>query len=619
MSTVCSDASKSYFLEITINGEKQSPRRRLTAFNFLRKNVNETTMGTITIANSTVISPTTVESHYIKAKTGLKELNKDLWKLKLLYASELANTTLAAQEELALTQINTAKNISIAVVGESIELKKARLNNAAELAKELIDTNTKIARAKIGEARELALLNGETEQDRAEIEEEARLKEIALNLTMTEKKRIVDVELNISLAEIEANDDGIRFCLSDGTNCMSVANGTNGINGSQGIQGIPGINGTDGINGSQGPQGIQGIPGVNGSQGPQGIQGPQGEKGDSLAAGGDYLYNDSTSIYLNETKLNNAIDARATTLSLTNYALKNQSETFAGNITTTQIGFFGWLGSLTSRITKLWVVDINATGNIETSQNVSAKYFKGDGSLLTNLPAGGGETDPVWAANSSTVARTGNCPAGQVVQNTTTVGVQCMAPSAGAESDPKWSANFTNMQTDCPSDNYAYGINGNGMLKCRQDQTGSGGGLTPAYLGSDLTATSAGYTTIFTIALTPSKMNVIQAYLAQSSSTNGVAIQNRANISESGPTGICHFVTQTQAGAQVVDNIAVSTNSADTGTTAMGLDINVPFINTVTCTVLADANQRNLIIQFDSENANTVTTHAGSYYTNAVN
>ncbi len=73
---------------------------------------------------------------------------------------------------------------------------------------------------------------------------------------------------------------------------------------------------------------------------------------------------------------------------LSNYALKNQSETFAGNITTTQTGFFGWLGSLASRISKLWITDINATGNIETSENVSAKYFKGDGSLLTNLPAG---------------------------------------------------------------------------------------------------------------------------------------------------------------------------------------------------------------------------------------
>jgi len=203
----------------------------------------------------------------------------------------------------------------------------------------------------------------------------------------------------------------------------------------------------------------------------------------------------------------------------------------SGNITASQTGFFGWLGSLSSRINKLWVVDINATGNVETSQNVSARYFLGNGSLLTNLPPGG---------------------------------------------------------------------------------------ITPVYLGSNLTATDAAYATIFTIALTPGKMNIIQAYLAQGSSATGVAIRNRVIISESGPNGYCNFVTQTGA-ADAVDTIAVSNNSADTGETTMGLDTNVPFMNTVTCTVFADANQKNLIIQFISEAVSTVTTYAGSYYTNAVN
>ncbi len=77
--------------------------------------------------------------------------------------------------------------------------------------------------------------------------------------------------------------------------------------------------------------------------------------------------------------------------SLTNRITKlfAQEVDASGNITTTQTGFFGWLGSLTSRITELWVVDINATGDIKTSQNVSARYFLGNGSLLTNLPPGG--------------------------------------------------------------------------------------------------------------------------------------------------------------------------------------------------------------------------------------
>jgi DNA-binding transcriptional ArsR family regulator len=203
------------------------------------------------------------------------------------------------------------------------------------------------------------------------------------------------------------------------------------------------------------------------------------------------------------------------------------------NITADDTGLFDYLGSLINRITKLWVVDINATGNVETSENVSAKYFKGDGSLLTNIPAGTG--------------------------------------------------------------------------------------LTPVYLENNLTATSDAYATVFTIALTPSKMNIVHVYLAQSSNTTGVAIQNRAIVSEAGPVGMCNFITQTAAGTQAVDNILLSTNSDDTAVAGVGTNLDVPFINIVTCTVLADAGSKNLIIQFQSEQLSVVKTYAGSYYLNAVN
>jgi len=93
---------------------------------------------------------------------------------------------------------------------------------------------------------------------------------------------------------------------------------------------------------------------------------------------------------------------------LTNYALKNQSEIFEGNITTSQTGFFGWLGSLASRITKIFAQDIDASGdvdvgnNVNVTGNVTANYFKGDGSLLNNLPAGS-ESDPIFVAENTTL------------------------------------------------------------------------------------------------------------------------------------------------------------------------------------------------------------------------
>jgi len=87
---------------------------------------------------------------------------------------------------------------------------------------------------------------------------------------------------------------------------------------------------------------------------------------------------------------------------LTNYALKNQSEIFSGNITTAYTGFFGFLGSLANRITKLFVSDIDVSGNVNATGNVTASYFRGDGSLLTNLPAGA-ESDPIFVSENSTL------------------------------------------------------------------------------------------------------------------------------------------------------------------------------------------------------------------------
>ena len=90
----------------------------------------------------------------------------------------------------------------------------------------------------------------------------------------------------------------------------------------------------------------------------------------------------------------------ATLPNLTNYALKNQSETFAGNITTTQTGFFGYVGSLTSRITKLFVQDIDASNdivigrNLEVAENTTLKndlFVKNNAVIQGDLEAGKGK------------------------------------------------------------------------------------------------------------------------------------------------------------------------------------------------------------------------------------
>jgi len=49
VSSACNNISKDYYLNININGIDQTPRRRLTIFNYLRKDVNEVTAGDLVL------------------------------------------------------------------------------------------------------------------------------------------------------------------------------------------------------------------------------------------------------------------------------------------------------------------------------------------------------------------------------------------------------------------------------------------------------------------------------------------------------------------------------------------------------------------------------------------
>lgn len=66
VSSSCNNVSKDYYLNINIDGIDQTPRKRLVVWSFLRKDVNESTLGEIQ-ASGQVISPIIQASNLISA------------------------------------------------------------------------------------------------------------------------------------------------------------------------------------------------------------------------------------------------------------------------------------------------------------------------------------------------------------------------------------------------------------------------------------------------------------------------------------------------------------------------------------------------------------------------
>ena len=378
-------------MNININGADQTPRKRLVVFEFLRKDVDESTTHSI-------------EADIVKVRTGFKDLNKAIWQSKIDYARDFANVTLIAQQKIALSLINTTTT-----TGESTEYKIIKLQQASEQAKTLINSELEIAQAKILEAKKLALLNGEKPEDLAEIEAEANLHLTALNLTAQEQVIIVEQALNDSIAEVEANDDGKRFAIKDADGSLNLSSGNITAAGifspNNEIKiGTPIINQQVNMNGtarysfkntdsgdnsntlfsvsndlgylfsfgitssnyfsvpnnrsfanqpSIGQSSFNDMYFVNGRYtGFSWLNNPLNDSSNlvqylmSLDRKGNLnVSGNITAIYfIGDGSLLTGISSNST--NLTNYALKNQSETFAGNITTSQTGFFGFLGSL---------------------------------------------------------------------------------------------------------------------------------------------------------------------------------------------------------------------------------------------------------------------------------
>lgn len=98
------------------------------------------------------------------------------------------------------------------------------------------------------------------------------------------------------------------FCMIDENGIKINGNyiGQTGATGQQGIQGPTGLQGPTGATGSTGSQGIQGPTGQQGIQGNNGTQGSTGPTGETLpistatGATGNFLFNQSSTVYSNE-------------------------------------------------------------------------------------------------------------------------------------------------------------------------------------------------------------------------------------------------------------------------------------------------------------------------------
>ena len=127
-----------------------------------------------------------------------------------------------------------------------------------------------------------------------------------------------------------------------------------------------------------------------------------------------------------------------------------------------------WSGNISNYFTKSNILGFGYY-NL-TSFNINNYYLKSNPFSFYNSTNPQTETDPLWTDNSSTVARAGNCPAGQVVQNTTTGGVECITVAGGDETDPLWTGNYSNVafknqeNVFTEQQNFTSGLNSEGNI-----------------------------------------------------------------------------------------------------------------------------------------------------------
>ena len=127
-----------------------------------------------------------------------------------------------------------------------------------------------------------------------------------------------------------------------------------------------------------------------------------------------------------------------------NYTYTETDPFWSGNVSS--VAFLINQGNWNTNSSNYWD-GLNSPNDI-TSMTYFYNKTDSDGRYLQTYL----ESDPLWAGNSSTVARAGNCPGGQFVANTTSGGVQCSTPT-----EPLWSGNTSTIARTgtCAANQYA--------------------------------------------------------------------------------------------------------------------------------------------------------------------
>ena len=229
ISAGCNDTTKDYFMEIVIDNNTQIPRRRLTHFNYLRKDVGEESSGQI-------------------------DINNDVY----VYDLYVNNTKVCLADGTNCQVVNFSESDTL----QSITDRGAVTNHSITIGAIL----NFILGGSFQEFVDRFLIN----------------KNLEIQGNVTSNYFIGDGSYLTGVI----GQPGLQGI--PGINGSQGPIGPEGPQGIQGVNGTNGIDGVDGVNGSQGPigpEGPQGIPGTNGTNGIDGVDGTDGDTWFSLISG----------------------------------------------------------------------------------------------------------------------------------------------------------------------------------------------------------------------------------------------------------------------------------------------------------------------------------------------